>query len=123
MDAFAVPADCDCKARAEIAQREPDASARRIPPVKYAIDFQFLPKGAKTPEDIGGVEDVELDEENFGLVPFVGDYVDIPGDRDGNREHFRGKVCRRTFRYVLGYCHVKVVIAETDAQTWAEIDT
>lgn len=89
--------------------------------MKYAIDYHFLPKGQKKSVDIGGVEDVELDEENFGLVPIVGDYVDIPGDRQGNRPASRGRVCRRVFSYVLGYCHVKVILEEPDDASWNEM--
>lgn len=88
--------------------------------MKYAIDYQFLPKGAKEVVDIGRVEDIEIDESGFGLLPAVGDFVDIPGDRAGDRKSFRGKVWRRTFRYVLGYCHVQVVLAETDDAAWNE---
>ena len=86
--------------------------------MKYAIDYQFLPKGAKELTDIGRVEDIEIDETGFGLLPAVGDFVDIPGDRGGNRASYRGKVCRRNFRYVLGYCHVQVILAETDDAEW-----
>lgn len=87
--------------------------------MKYAIDYLFLPKGAKELVDIGRVEDIEIDETGFGLLPAVGDYVDIPGDRAGDRKSFRGKVSRRAFRYVLGYCHVQVVLAEIDDAQWS----
>jgi hypothetical protein len=50
----------------------------------------------------------------------VGDYVDIPRSRMGERENYRGRVCRRMFRYVLGYCYVRIVIEEIDQQTWSD---
>ena len=87
--------------------------------MKYAIDYQYLPKGAREPVDIGTVEDIEIGEEGFGFLPAAGDFVDIPGDRAGNRKSFRGRVCRRGFSYVLGYCHVQVVLAETSEAEWA----
>jgi hypothetical protein len=89
--------------------------------VKYAIDYQFQPKGSKEVVDIGGVEDIEIDDTGFGLVPVSGDLVDIPGDRAGDRQSFRGRVCRRAFHYVLGYCHVQVVLAEIDDAEWDSI--
>jgi hypothetical protein len=89
--------------------------------VKYEIDFQFLPKGATQTEDIGGIADLVMGEEaGFGLIPAIGDYVDIPRSRMGERENYRGKVVRRMFRYVLGYCYVRIIIEECDAQSWSD---
>jgi hypothetical protein len=88
--------------------------------VKYEIDYQFLPKGASKTEEIGGINDVVLgDDDGFGLIPAVGDFVEIPRSRMGEREVYRGRVCRRLFRHVLGYVYVRIVIAEVDDATWA----
>jgi hypothetical protein len=88
--------------------------------VKYEIDFQFLPKGASETEEIGGIADLVLGEEaGFGLIPAVGDLVDIPRSRMGERENYRGRVCRRMFRFVLGYCYVRIVIEEVDQAEWS----
>jgi hypothetical protein len=88
--------------------------------VKYEVDFQFLPKGSDKTEEIGGVADLVLGEEaGFGVIPAVGDFVDIPRSRMGERENYRGCVSRRLFRYVLGHCYVRVVIEECDEATWA----
>jgi len=89
--------------------------------MQYVIDYQYLPKGAKELVDIGTVEDIEIDEEGFGFLPASGDFVDIPGDRGGDRKSFRGRVCRRTFSYILGTCHVQVVLAETSDAEWANL--
>jgi hypothetical protein len=89
--------------------------------VKYAIDYKYLPKGATAPVEIGGPEDIELNEDGFGLIPAVGDFVDIPGDRNNDRDNFRGRVRRRLFRYVLGYCHVNILIEEVDAAIWSAV--
>ena len=87
--------------------------------MKYEIDFQYLPKGATQTEEIGGIADLVLGEEaGFGLIPAVGDYVDIPRSRMGERENYRGCVCRRMFRYVLGYCYVRIIIEECDEAAW-----
>ena len=88
--------------------------------MKYEIDFQFLPKGGTQTEEIGGIADLVMGEEGgFGLIPAVGDYVDIPRSRMGERENYRGRVCRRMFRYVLGYCYVTIVVEEAPDAEWS----
>jgi hypothetical protein len=94
---------------------------QRIVPVKYEIDYTFIPKGSTKAEEIGTSADLVLgDDAGFGLIPNVGDYVDIPRSRMGERENYRGKVCHRLFRHVLGYCYVRIVIAEVDEAEWHE---
>ena len=44
--------------------------------------------------------------------------VEIPRSRMGEREVYYGKVSSRRFRYVLGYCHVRVVLEEVDDANW-----
>jgi hypothetical protein len=89
--------------------------------VKYEIDYQFLPTGADKTEEIGGIADFVMgDEGGFGLIPAVGDFVEIPRSRMGEREVYRGRVSRRLFRHVLGYVYVRIVIAEVDEATWTK---
>ena len=87
--------------------------------VKYGIDYKFLPKGAKELVEIGTEEDITIEDEGFGLLPDVGDYVAIPGNRV--REGFRGKVHHRFFRYVFGICYISIVLAEVDDAEWAAL--
>jgi hypothetical protein len=90
-------------------------------PVKYEIDYVFLAKGETKLEEIGGTADLVLGDENgFGLIPATGDFVEIPRSRMGEREIYRGRVCRRLFRHVLGYCYVRIVIEEVDDATWSK---
>jgi hypothetical protein len=97
---------------------------QRISAVKYEIDYTFRPAGSDKYEEIGTSADLVMgDEAGFGLIPNVGDYVDIPRSRMGEREHYRGKVCHRLFRHVLGYCYVRIVIEEVDDATWAKLFT
>jgi hypothetical protein len=49
--------------------------------VKYCIDYRYLAKGAAEPTDNTEQVDVEVEDNQFALVPNVGDYVDIPGDQ------------------------------------------
>ncbi|HSC18843.1 MAG TPA: hypothetical protein VLC74_08010 [Rhizomicrobium sp.] len=89
--------------------------------MKYEIDFQYLPKGSNQCEEIGGIADLVMGEEaGFGLIPAVGDYIDIPRSRMGERENYRGRVCRRMFRYVLGYCYVRIIVEEVDQAAWSD---
>jgi hypothetical protein len=89
--------------------------------VKYEIDYTFIPTGSTKAEEIGTSADLVLgDDAGFGLIPNVGDYIDIPRSRMGERETYRGKVCHRLFRHVLGYCYVRIVVAEVDADEWAK---
>jgi hypothetical protein len=88
--------------------------------VKYEIDYVFLPKGSTQTEEIGGINDMVMgDDHGFGVIPHVGDYVEIPRSRMGEREVYKGKVCRRMFRHVLGYVYVRIVIAEVDDKEWS----
>jgi len=90
--------------------------------VKYEIDYTFLAKGASKAEEIGTTADLVLgDEAGFGLIPNVGDYIDIPRSRMGERENYRGKVARRLFRHVLGYCYIRIVVEEVDEATWTQM--
>ena len=89
--------------------------------MKYCIDYKFLPKGGKSLVEIGTEEDIELDDGSFGLIPNFGDYVSIPGDRDDNRESYRGRVHHRYFRYVLGFCYISIVLEETDDAAWSAL--
>lgn len=89
--------------------------------MKFEIDYQFRPTGSDTLEDIGNSADLTIGDGGFGVVPEVGDFVEIPRSRMGEREIYRGKVASRRFRYVLGYCHVRVVLDEVSDVDWARL--
>ena len=86
--------------------------------MKFEIDYQFRPKGSDKLEDIGNAADLTIEDGGFGVVPEVGDFVEIPRSRMGEREVYYGKVTCRRFRYVLGYCHIRVILDEVDDATW-----
>ena len=89
--------------------------------MKYEIDYTFIAKGSTKAEEIGTSADLVLgDDAGFGLIPNVGDYIDIPRSRMGERENYRGTVSHRMFRHVLGYCYVRIVVAEVDEETWKQ---
>ena len=89
--------------------------------MKYGIDYRYLKKGANTLTDNTRQVDVEVDHEQFALIPNVGDFVDIPAESDDIREvPLRGKVKSRLFHYLLGYCYVTIVVEDFDVP-WSTI--
>ena len=82
--------------------------------MKYGIDYRFLPKGGAAPVDNTQPVDVEVDHDQFALIPNVGDYVDFPGEDDIRHVPLKGRVKSRCFNYKLGYCYVTIVIEETE---------
>ena len=91
--------------------------------MKYGIDFRYLAKGASTLQDNKYQVDVEVDETQFALIPSVGDFVDLPApDEDIRDMPIKGRVRSRTFRYLLGYCYVTIVIEDTD-EVWSKVAT
>jgi len=88
---------------------------------KYGIDYRYLPKGAATPVDNTVPVDVEVDYEQFALIPNVGDYVDIPVDEPGMRNvPLKGRVRSRLFKYVMNYCYITIVV-EDSTDDWSKI--
>jgi hypothetical protein len=92
--------------------------------MKYGIDYRILKKGAEQPVDnttMAHPVDVEVDDNQFALVPAVGDYVEMDTIVEDMRNiPFRGRVKSRLFNYVLSYCYVTIVVEETD-EDWSKI--
>ncbi len=89
--------------------------------MNYHIDFQYLPKGAPRPIDNGEILPIEItDEAGSGLIPSVGDYVQIDNSLTGcaDRASFSGKVRSRLFLYFgseqENTCAVNIVVEDTD---------
>jgi hypothetical protein len=90
--------------------------------MKYGIDYRLLQTGAKSLVDnttMARPVDVEVDEEQFALIPNVGDFVDFPGEDDIRHVALKGRVKSRCFNYKLGYCYVTIVIEEATDANWA----
>ena len=85
--------------------------------MKYGIDYRLLQKGAGALVDNTTMHrpvDVEVDDNQFGFIPDVGDFVDIPGEADIRHVPIRGRVKSRCFHYKFSYCYVTIVVEETD---------
>ena len=88
--------------------------------MKYGIDYRYLGTDGKLHDNTHPV-DVEVDESEFGFIPAVGDFVDIPGDQPGMRNvPLRGKVRSRLFHYRLGYCYITIVIEDVETD-WSKV--
>ena len=88
---------------------------------KYGIDYRYLPKGGASPVDNTVPVDVEVDNDEFGLIPNVGDFVDIPGDDPGMRNvPLRGRVRSRLFKYVMNYCYITIIVEDSD-DDWGKL--
>jgi hypothetical protein len=86
--------------------------------ITYSIDYQFMPKGSKRPQDEGEVVGIEgTSEKGQTILPNVGDYV-FTENSTNEFVKFKGKVRSRTFFYVRSpdkvHCHVNIVVEETD---------
>lgn len=91
--------------------------------MKYGIDFRFLPKGGDKPIENTSYSkpvDVEVDDEQYALIPEVGDYVHLQGEEGFRNVPILGRVRSRFFEYQLSYCYVTVVVEEVDAD-WDKI--
>jgi hypothetical protein len=95
--------------------------------MKYVVTFQFLPSGARRPEDPGPLE-FRSETTEAHLIPNVGDFVSVDMDMiypEGVPEgqstaEAKGKVKSRLFRYVPlpdaenPLCLVNIVYETTD---------
>jgi hypothetical protein len=80
--------------------------------MKYTINYLYLPQGSMRPVDNEQAVDVEADDNRFVLVSDIGDHVRLLKE-DGSTA-LEGRVKSRLFTYADSYCHVDVVLEETD---------
>lgn len=94
--------------------------------MKYFVDYQYMPKGAKRPIDAGETMPIEISSNGApALLPAVGDFVGIQQlDKSADQAEFSGRVRSRTFTYFNfpqnPTCVVHIVVEETD-QDWGEL--
>ena len=87
--------------------------------MKYAVDYQFRPRGQDRPNDGGQLVPIEITgTTNIVLLPNIGDHVHIGAAQSGHSSVF-GRVASRLFAYQelsdgSVVCHVNIVIDECD---------
>lgn len=87
--------------------------------MKYYVTFQeFGPRGR--PIDHPSTADYET--EALGMLPNVGDYVQIEPLGNEQAPTYSGKVKSRLFRYLgKGNCGINIVIENTNDDIWGEL--
>jgi hypothetical protein len=88
----------------------------------YIVDYRYVPKGGRYPEDGDAIVGLEA-QNNTGLtlLPQVGDYVQVGASTVGvSGVSIRGRVQSRTFTYEPLIadisCTITIIIAEVDAE-------
>lgn len=94
--------------------------------MKYYVTFQAFNPANGRPIDHGTHSDFETDDKGFGMIPNVGDYVQIINMGEGGGAAYDGKVRSRLFRYFGGHgseqsCGINLVIDTTDDGKWGEV--
>ena len=90
--------------------------------MKITVDYQHMPKGSARPLDNGAVVDICLEDigGHFGLIPNVGDYVQVIAAQPGDPA-FSGKVRSRLFTH-FGQDHLHVnLVVEDDDDDWGKL--
>jgi hypothetical protein len=87
--------------------------------MKYQVSFQYLPRGAERPIDHSSASDFETD--GLGMLPNVGDYVQIIRLATKEAPNYSGRVRSRLFRYFENdSCGVNIVVEE-DEEGWGRL--
>lgn len=95
--------------------------------MKYSINYQFMPIGASRPLDDGEIISIELnDMNNFGLIPNVGDYINIQNQEINSSVLTSGQVKSKYFNYIKNpidtYCLINIVVQEIpDDEVWGRL--
>lgn len=93
--------------------------------MKYHVQFQEMGKNGR-PIEHPTHSDFETDDKGFGMIPSVGDYVQII-KMAGEGAAFDGKVRSRLFRYFGGEgqvepsCAINIVVDTADDGKWGEL--
>lgn len=88
--------------------------------MKYYVQFQEFGKRHQRPIDHPSEADFETD--NSGMIPSVGDFVQIQALRDPeNSPSFSGRVKSRLFTYIgPGNCGINIVVEDTE-DDWGKV--
>jgi hypothetical protein len=96
--------------------------------MKYSINYQFMQKTAARPCDDGEALSIQINDQNdFGLLPNVGDYVNIQNPESSGLVSFCGKVKSKYFNYISlrnddSFCLINIVVEEIpDDEIWGAL--
>jgi len=91
--------------------------------MKYAVTFQKFDRNQNRPT--GGPSDADFTTDDAGMIPVVGDYVQVSSTRNTiEAKPFAGRVKSRLFIYrVAGACSINIVIDDNvDSDGWALVN-
>lgn len=86
--------------------------------MKYFVTFQELSKQHGRPIEHPTASDFETD--GLGMIPNVGDYVEIEPVGVEGAPRFSGRVKSRLFRYMNQQCGINIVVEDTD-DDWSAV--
>lgn len=88
--------------------------------MKYYISFQEYAANIERPIDHPSTADYEATADSVGLIPNVGDHVQIdPLNKEG-APRYSGRVKSRLFRYLGDTCGVNIVVEDDDSD-WGKV--
>lgn len=86
--------------------------------MKYYVTFQEMGKNGR-PIDHPSTADFETDDS--GMIPNVGDYVQIEPLSDPDAPRYSGKVKSRLFRYLGDSCGINIVVEDAENDDWGAL--
>ncbi|MBY3228557.1 MULTISPECIES: hypothetical protein [Rhizobium] len=87
--------------------------------MKYYVTFQEFGKEHGRPIDHPSTADFESD--GLGMLPNVGDYVEIEPVGSPESPRYSGRVKSRLFRYMADTCGVNIVVEDNPADDWGKV--
>lgn len=94
--------------------------------MRYTVQFQeFNPKGGRPMESLSA-SDFETDDNGFGMIPNVGDIINIIGMSEQDAS-FSGRVRSRLFTYMATgdgehqHCNINIVVEPDESIDWGAL--
>ncbi|TAV89302.1 hypothetical protein [Rhizobium leguminosarum] len=88
--------------------------------MKYYVGFQQMGQHGR-PIDHPSQSDFETDENGFGMIPNVGDYIQLIPMGD-EFPAYSGRVISRLFRYFgKDGCGINIVVEDNPGDDWGKV--
>lgn len=88
--------------------------------MKYSVTFQQMGQHGR-PIDHPSEADFETDEKGFGMLPNVGDFVQVMAS-NSDAPSYSGKVISRLFRYYGEHgCGINIVVEDNPNDDWGKL--
>ncbi|MBY5374214.1 hypothetical protein [Rhizobium leguminosarum] len=87
--------------------------------MKYYVTFQEM--GAQHGRPIDHQSSADFESDGVGLLPNVGDYVEIMPAGNPDAPKYSGRVRSRLFRYVGDTCRINIVVEDNPKDDWGKV--